>query len=86
VNNRGLTRLTCFKGALNVGRFIIFPSRLIKGPSGEIFLVVDNLWVQHAVTVSKWVAAHKDKIELFFVSRYELKHNPDEYAGNGLKR
>ena len=43
VNNRGLMRLMCFKGALNAGLFIVFLSRLFKGAPGKIFPIVDNL-------------------------------------------
>jgi transposase len=86
VNNRGLMRFMCFKGALNAGRFISFLSRLIKGASRKIFLIVDNLRVHHAVKVSQWVAAHKDEIELFFLPPYAPEHNPDEYLNNDLKQ
>src|SRR5208283_5654503 len=52
VNNRGQMRFMCFKGALNAGLFIVFLSRLIKGASSKIFLIVDNLRVHNAVKVS----------------------------------
>jgi hypothetical protein len=39
VNNRGLMRFMCFKGALNAGRFITFLSRLIKDAPNRIFLI-----------------------------------------------
>jgi transposase len=86
VNNRGPMRFMCFKGALNAGLFIVFLSRLIKGAPGKIFLIVDNLRVHHAIKVSQWVAAHKDKIELFFLPPYAPEHNPDEYLNNDLKQ
>ena len=86
VNNRGLMRFMCFKGALNAGLFITFLSRLIKGAPGKIFLIVDNLRVHKAVKVSKWVAGHSDEIELFFLPPYAPEHNPDEYLNNDLKQ
>ena len=86
VNNRGLMRFMCFKGALNAGLFIVFLSRLIKDAPGKIFLIVDNLRVHKAVKVSQWVAAHKDEIELFFLPPYAPEHNPDEYLNNDLKQ
>ncbi len=39
-----------------------------------------------AVKVSRWVAAHSDEIELFFLPPYAPEHNPDEYLNNDLKQ
>jgi transposase len=86
VNNRGLMRFMCFKGALNAGLFITFLRRLIKDASGKQFLIVDNLRVHHSVKVNKWVAEHKAEIELFFLPPYAPEHNPDEYLNNDLKQ
>jgi transposase len=86
VNNRGLMRFKCFKGALNAGLFIVFLSRLIKDAPGKIFLIVDNLRVHRSVKVSKWVAVHNDEIELLFLPPYAPEHNPDEYLNNDLKQ
>lgn len=86
VNNRGLMRFMCFKGALNVRLFIAFLRRLIDGASGKLFLIVDNLRVHHAVKVTRWVADHRDAIELFFLPPYAPEHNPDEYLNNDLKQ
>jgi hypothetical protein len=86
VNNRGLMRFMCFKGALNAGLFIIFLGRLIKDAPGKIFLIVDNLRVHKAVKVNKWVEEHKDEIKLHFLPPYAPEHNPDEYLNNDLKQ
>jgi transposase len=86
VNNRGLMRFMCFKGALNAGRFITFLSRLIKDAPNRIFLIVDNLRVHKSVKVSQWVEAHKDEIELHFLPPYAPERNPDEYLNNDLKQ
>jgi transposase len=79
VNNRGLMRFMCFKGALNASLFIAFLRRLIKDASGKQFLIVDNLRVHRSVKVNKWVAEHNGEIELFFLPPYAPEHNPDEY-------
>jgi transposase len=86
VNNRGLMRFMCFKGALNAGLFIVFLRRLIKDAPGRLFLIVDNLRVHHAVKVSKWVGQHSEEIEMFFLPPYAPEHNPDEYLNNDLKQ
>lgn len=86
VNNRGLMRFMCFKGALNTRLFIAFLRRLIDGATNKLFLIVDHLRVHHAVKVSKWVADHRDAIELFFLPPYAPEHNPGEYLNNDLKQ
>lgn len=86
VNNRGLMRFMCFKGALNAALFIVFLRRLIKGAPGKQFLIVDNLRVHHSKKVAQWLDAHKDEIELFFLPAYAPEHNPDEYLNNDLKQ
>ena len=86
VNNRGLMRFMCFKGALNAGLFITFLGRLIKDAPNRIFLIVDNLRVHKSVKVSQWVEAHKDEIELHFLPPYAPARNPDEYLNNDLKQ
>lgn len=86
VNNRGLMRFMCFKGALNAALFIVFLRRLIKGATRKQFLIVDNLRVHHAKKVGRWVEAHQAEIELFFLPAYAPEHNPDEYLNNDLKQ
>jgi transposase len=86
VNNQGLMRFMCYKGALNAGLFIVFSRRLIKDAAKKVFLIVDNLRVHHSVKVSEWAAAHRDEIELFFLPPYAPEHNPDEYLNNDLKQ
>lgn len=86
VNNRGLMRFMCFKGALNASRFIEFLRRLIKAGSGKLFLIVDNLRVHHAVKVRKWFKEHSAEIGLFFLPPYAPERNPDEYLNNDLKQ
>ncbi len=76
----------CFKGALNAGLFVDFLRRLIKGASGKLFLIVDNLRVHHSIKVSKWVSEHNDQIELFFLPACAPECSPDEYLNNGLNQ
>jgi transposase len=86
VNNKGLMRFMCYKGALNASLFIMFLRRLIKAAEKKVFLIVDNLRVHHAMKVNEWVAAHKDEIALFYLPAYAPEHNPDEYLNNDLKQ
>jgi transposase len=86
VNNKGLLRFMCYKGALNANLFIVFLRRLIKDAAKKVFLIVDNLRVHHSVKVNEWVSAHSDEIELFFLPPYAPERNPDEYLNNDVKQ
>ncbi len=60
--------------------------RLVRSARGKVFLIVDNLKVPKAGKVQAWVAAHRDKIALFFLPAYAPEHNPDEFLHSDLKR
>lgn len=66
IMNRGDLRFMLYSGALNSTRFIIFLKRLVKDSDRKIFLILDNLKVHKAKSVTAWVEQHKDQIELFF--------------------
>jgi transposase len=86
VNNRGLMRFMCYRGALNTMLFINFLHRLIASHAGKVILIVDNLRVHHAVRVKQWVRARRDRIELHFLPPYLPECNPDEYLNQDLKQ
>ena len=64
---------------------IKFMNQLIKGAKRKIFLILDNLRVHHSKLVAEWLAANKEKIELFFLPAYAPELNPDEYLNCDLK-
>jgi transposase len=86
VTNRGTARFMIYDGALNVGLFLTFLKRLIRSSARKIFLIVDNLKVHRAHRVAAWVAAHRDRIALFFLPPYAPEHNPDELLNGDVKR
>ena len=86
VTNRGLLRFMVYEGALNAGLFLAFLQRLVRGARGKVFLIVDNLPVHKAGKVRAWVAAHRARIELFFLPSYAPEHNPDEFLHNDPKQ
>ena len=86
VTNRGTIRFMVYEGALNVALFLTFLKRLIRSSAGQIFLIVDNLKVHRAHRVAAWVAAHRDRIALFFLPPYAPEHNPDEFLNAEVKR
>ncbi len=86
VTNRGTLRFMLYEGALNAALFLSFLQRLVRSAEGKVFLIVDNLKVHKAGKVQAWVAAHRERIELFFLPAYAPEHNPDEFLHSDLKR
>jgi transposase len=86
VTNQGKVRFMIYNGALNTLIFLIFLRRLVKDAPCKVFLIVDNLRVHWAKSVTAWVEAHSDRIELFYLPPYAPDHNPDEFMHNGLKQ
>jgi transposase len=74
------------EGALNAALFLAFLQRLVRGARGKVFLIVDNLKVHKAGRVQAWVAAHRDRLELFFLPAYAPERNPNEFLPSDLKR
>ena len=70
---------------MNQQRLIAFMRSLIRQANQKIFLILDNLKVHHGKLVAKWLARHRDKIELFFLPPYAPESNPDEYLNHALK-
>jgi transposase len=86
VTNRGTARFMIYEGALNVRLFLTFLKRLIRSSARKICLIVDNLKVHRAHRIATWVAAHSDRIALFFLPPYAPEHNPDALLNADLKR
>jgi transposase len=86
VTNRGTLRFMLYEGALDAALFLTFLQRLVRSARGKLFLIVDNLKVHKAGKVQAWVAAHRERIELFFLPAYAPEHNPDEFLHSDLKR
>ncbi|WP_197347142.1 IS630 family transposase, partial [Ralstonia pseudosolanacearum] len=86
VTNKGEMRWKIFDGALNADILIDFMRRLIRGAKKKIFLVLDNLRVHHAKPVKAWLAANKERIEVFYLPSYSPELNPDEMLNADLKQ
>jgi transposase len=86
ITNRGTLRFMLYDGALNAALFLTFLQRLVRGARRKLFLIVDNLKVHKAGKVQAWVAAHRERVELFFLPAYAPDHNPDEFLHNDLKQ
>jgi len=85
ISNDGAVRFMTYTSTMTAALFIVFLTRLVRGASRKIFLIVDRLKAHDAKAVDEWVAEHKGQIELFYLPRYSPELNPDEYLNNDLK-
>ena len=70
---------------MNAALFLIFLGRLLRSTTGKLFVIVDRLRAHATPEVEAWVAAHQDRIELFYLPRYAPELNATEYLNNDLK-
>lgn len=85
VTNAGLLRFSVFAGRFTAAVFIAFLGRLLGSTTGVVFLVADGHPVHRGNKVRDWVAAHADRLRLFFLPPYSPEVNPTEYLNNAVK-
>lgn len=85
VTNEGVVRLMTYARTMNAALFPVFSGRLLRGTTGKLFVIVDRLRAHETAEVADWVAAHQDRIELFYLPRYAPELNATEYLNNDLK-
>jgi transposase len=86
ISNRGKVRFMLYRETMTSKVLIKFMSRLIKDANRKVFLILDNPRVHHSKAVGRWLAANKEKIEVFFLPPYCPEVNPDEYLNGDLKQ
>ena len=85
VNAQGQFRFMTVQGNVNASVFRDFLKRLIAGMTQKVFLIVDGHPAHKAKLVQQYVAANKDRIELFFLPPYSPELNPDELVWSNVK-
>jgi transposase len=85
ITNGGEVRFMTYTQTMTAALFLVFLSRLLRSTTGKVFLIVDRLRAHMTPAVQAWVAAHADRIEVFYLPRYAPELNPDEYLNNDLK-
>lgn len=85
ITNRGDVRFMTYTQTMTAALFLVFLDRLLRSTTGKVFLIVDRLRAHMTPAVKAWVAAHRDRIEVFYLPRYAPELNPDEYLNNDLK-
>lgn len=85
ISNEGTVRFMTYQGGLNAAVFLTFLTRLIAEASRKVLLIVDRLQAHQTPEVNAWVAAHRDRIEVFYLPAYSPELNPVEYLNNDMK-
>src|ERR671932_400102 len=86
VANRGEVLWMVLAGAITAPKLIGFLQRLIRDACRKVFLILDNLPAHRAKLVREWLAAHGDRIEVFYLPSYSPELNPDACLNADLKR
>jgi transposase len=85
LTNSGEVRFMTYTQTMNAALFLVFLGRLLRSTTGKVFLIVDRLRAHMTPAVQVWVAAHQERLEVFYLPRYAPELNPDEYLNNDLK-
>jgi len=85
ITNEGAVRFMTYARTMTAAVFLVFLGRLLRSTTGKLFVIVDRLRAHQTPAVEAWVAAHRDRIELFYLPRYAPELNAAEYLNNDLK-
>lgn len=85
ITNAGEVRFMTYTQTMTAALFVVFLGRLLRSTTGKIFLIVDRLRAHRTPAVQAWVAAHGERLEVFYLPRYAPELNPDEYLNNDVK-
>lgn len=85
VSNAGAVRFMTYARTMTAALFVVFLGRLVRSTPGKLFVITDRLRAHTTPEVEAWVAAHRDRIELFYLPTYAPELNATEYLNNDLK-
>lgn len=85
ITNRGRLSFMVFKSRFTAPVFLRFLRRLVKTSGRKVFLILDSHPVHRSRKVRDWVAAHCDRMEIFFLPGYSPDLNPDEMLNQDVK-
>lgn len=85
ITNEGEVHFLTYERSMTAALFITFLEKLLSETTRKVFLITDRLPAHEAKAVADWIAAHGDRIELFWLPKYAPELNADEYLNNDLK-
>jgi len=69
ITNRGEVRFMTYTRTMDAALFLVFLGRLLRSTTGKVFLIVDRLRAHMTPAVQAWVAARRDRLEVFYLPR-----------------
>jgi transposase len=85
ITNEGKVHFMTYLGTMTAAVYLVFLARLLRSTAGKLFLIVDRLRAHKTPEVERWLARHRQRIEVFYLPRYAPELNADEYLNNDLK-
>jgi transposase len=85
ITTEGKVHFMTYTQTMTAALFLVFLGRLLRSTTGKVFLIIDRLRAHKTPAVTAWLAAHRDRIEVFYLPRYAPELNADEYLNNDLK-
>ena len=69
ITNEGQVHFMTFTDTMTAALFLVFLARLLRSTTGKVFLIIDRLRAHTTPEVKAWLAAHRDRIEVFYLPR-----------------
>lgn len=85
ISNEGTVRFMTYPGMMNAATYLLFLTRLLESVGRKILLIADRLPAHKTPEVLAWLAAHQERIEVFYLPTYSPELNPVEYLNNDMK-
>jgi transposase len=85
ITAHGKVQFMRYAEAMTAALFIVFLTRLVRGATRKIFLIVDRLRAHKTPAVKAWLAGHAEQMAIFELPRYAPELNPDEYLNHDVK-
>lgn|SRR5262245_4371882 len=85
ISNAGQVRFMTYTRTMDAALFLVFLGRLLRSVTGKVFLIVDRLRAHMTPEVQEWVAARRERLEVFYLPSHAPERNPDEYLNDDLK-
>ena len=85
ITNRGHLLFLVYKERFTAPVFLHFLRRLVRQVGRRAFLIVDGHPVHRSAEVKRWVVAHAQQLQLFYLPWYSPELNPDELLNQDVK-
>ena len=85
ISDGGRLRFMTYTGSMDGALFLVFLGRLVRGATRKVYLIADRLKAHDTGPVRRWLATHKDRIELVPLPKSSPELNADEYLNNDMK-